>query len=425
MMLDEIEFARIVASAYQYLYDFVALRSHPLTDLLVPDPELRRKQKAWIVHDILINIIDELALAPSAPVFSREWRRHRLLVLRYGDGVAPKLVATELSVSLRHYYREHDAAIEAIADILWYRYITHSPLAKASIEPVEVAPAGDDERPALPESQHSDRIQLLRAEASHLRQESRFVQLASVVPEIVELVYEMAKQKNIEVKVQLRPDYTTIDMDRGILRQILAGVLAHLVELVPAGPLHIREEGSGDCTVLSIYGQRPCDNLDTEIWPSEDVQLKMLGELATMQRAQLQPLAATTGFCGFQLDLPSVTPRTVLLVDDNADTLDLFQRYLQHHHYATVSTQSSVEALHLALKFKPYAIVLDLMLPEYDGWDTLQKLVNHPNTHHIPVVICTILATRHLALSLGAAAFLEKPVKEAQLVATLDALVNA
>lgn len=425
-MLNEIEFARIVAAAYQYLYDFVVLRSHALTDLLVPDPELRRKQKAWMVHDILINVIDELAPGPSAPVFSREWRRHRLLVLRYGDGVAPKLVASELSVSLRHYYREHDAAIEAIASILWYRYIVHSPFANTPIPPVVVAPAHDDELPAVAEpDQHTDRLQLLRAEATNLRQESRFVQLADVVPGIVELVYEMAKQKNIEVKVQLRPDYTTIDMDRGILRQILAGVLAYLVELVQAGPLHIREESNGDRTLLRLYGHYTGGNLGTEMWPSENVQLTMLGELAAMQGAQLQPLPATAGLCGFQLDLPLVTQRTVLLVDDNADTLDLFQRYLQHHHYATVSTQSSVEAYHLALKFKPYAIVLDLMLPEYDGWDTLQKLVNHPNTHHIPVVICTILATRHLALSLGAAAFLEKPVKEEQLIATLDALVNA
>jgi CheY-like chemotaxis protein len=139
-----------------------------------------------------------------------------------------------------------------------------------------------------------------------------------------------------------------------------------------------------------------------------------------MQGARIKGLDSPPGHWGFQIDLPAATPRTILLVDDNADALELFQRYLHHHHYHTVATQSSIEAIHLAGKLKPYAIVLDLMLPDYDGWDVLQRLANHPETHQIPVIICTILGARHLALSLGAAAFLEKPVSEEQLIQALN-----
>jgi CheY-like chemotaxis protein len=52
-------------------------------------------------------------------------------------------------------------------------------------------------------------------------------------------------------------------------------------------------------------------------------------------------------------------------------------------------------------------------------------LLHQPDTHHIPIVVCTVLKQKELALSLGAAAFLEKPVKEHELVSALDALAGA
>jgi CheY-like chemotaxis protein len=112
----------------------------------------------------------------------------------------------------------------------------------------------------------------------------------------------------------------------------------------------------------------------------------------------------------------------VLLVDDNSDILELYQRYLQQRYYQAVPVQSGGEALRLASQLQPHAIVLDLMLPEQDGWEILQRLTNHPDTQSIPVVICSILRARQLALALGAAAFLEKPVDQVEFLGLLDTL---
>jgi CheY-like chemotaxis protein len=65
------------------------------------------------------------------------------------------------------------------------------------------------------------------------------------------------------------------------------------------------------------------------------------------------------------------------------------------------------------------------MLPGQDGWDLLQILLNRPETNHIPLIICTVLKQKELALSLGATAFLEKPVTEQALFSTLEALGEA
>ena len=61
-------------------------------------------------------------------------------------------------------------------------------------------------------------------------------------------------------------------------------------------------------------------------------------------------------------------------------------------------------------------------MPDQDGWDVLQTLANQPETRHIPVIVCTVLSAKELALSLGAAFFLEKPITEKALISTLRML---
>ena len=80
------------------------------------------------------------------------------------------------------------------------------------------------------------------------------------------------------------------------------------------------------------------------------------------------------------------------------------------------------DAIQMAKTLQPYAITLDVMIPDPDGWSVLQTLRNQLETRHIPVVVCTVLGTKELALSLGAAAFLEKPVTEEALLSALEAV---
>ena len=55
-----------------------------------------------------------------------------------------------------------------------------------------------------------------------------------------------------------------------------------------------------------------------------------------------------------------------------------------------------------------------------DGWTLLSQLREHPNTRNIPVIVCTILAHKQLAVTLGAADFIRKPVRRADFLAALD-----
>ncbi len=60
------------------------------------------------------------------------------------------------------------------------------------------------------------------------------------------------------------------------------------------------------------------------------------------------------------------------------------------------------------------------MLPGVDGWELLDNLREEPDTHHIPVIVCSILPEEPLALALGASCFLRKPVSQLEFLAALE-----
>jgi CheY-like chemotaxis protein len=266
------------------------------------------------------------------------------------------------------------------------------------------------------------------------------MRLSDVLKGVIALADEMARAKGLRLTLNSAPEATqplspgerksteeiALPLDGTMVRQILLGLLSYLGEQFVEGEIVVSVRCEAQEQIVEIVGSGQKTAATT---PHErEEQLATLYELAALQSAQLRPLA--TGISpqvtkeGFTLHLPRVPRRTVLLVDDNNDILELYQRYLQQREYRAISVQSGGEALRLASQLQPQAIVLDLMLPEQDGWEILQRLTNHPATQSIPVIICSILRARQLALALGAAAFLEKPVDETTLLTMLDKLIR-
>jgi CheY-like chemotaxis protein len=137
------------------------------------------------------------------------------------------------------------------------------------------------------------------------------------------------------------------------------------------------------------------------------------GELTLSLDGQDGPFSA-------ELVLPAIGRLPVLVIDDSVDSLRLLQRYVSDTRYYVVGVQDPGQALSLAEKVSPQIIVLDVMMPQVDGWEMLARLRQHPLTQHIPIVVCTILAEEELALSLGADGFLHKPVTRQAYLEALD-----
>jgi CheY-like chemotaxis protein len=404
--MDRSEFDRYVGELYARLYDLVYLRGHPLADLLPPVATAPRKEKGWRLHDLLLEVIKELDPGPDAPAFSREWRRYRLMAGRYTRGLDPGAVMQEIAVSRRQFYREHEAAIVAAADLLWERCLNHMPARPAAV------PSG----PAK-----LDPLEAARLDAARGAQAGRFSRPDEVIRGALALLDERLRQRRLTLRLSLPDPLPGVLADKAPLRQLLLGVIGYLIERAEAATLQLDAQVEANRLYLSVVADPP-QALRATSESEMAERLAAFAEMAALAGSELGALREGTQVVGFEIGLALETQRAVLVVDDNEDVLELARRYLALHDYTAITATSAEQAIELAARLQPFAIVLDLMLPGQDGWDALQALLNRPSTGRIPVVICSVLKQKELALSLGATAFLEKPLTEDGLVGALQAL---
>lgn len=117
--------------------------------------------------------------------------------------------------------------------------------------------------------------------------------------------------------------------------------------------------------------------------------------------------------------------RRLLIVDDQEDMARLLGALFCECGYEVVTARHGREALARAPHFEPDAVMLDVMMPEMDGWQVLAALRRQRATARLPVVMMSAAAdprNHHRARESGAA-YLEKPFRFAQAVSALEALL--
>ena len=107
-----------------------------------------------------------------------------------------------------------------------------------------------------------------------------------------------------------------------------------------------------------------------------------------------------------------MSQKLILVCDDNEDNRVVFKAVLEHAGFAVVVAQDGAEALEEARAFTPSLILMDLMMPGLDGWQTVAQLKADPVTAEIPVV--AVSADVHVNSDLlhrgGFCAFVPKPI---------------
>jgi CheY-like chemotaxis protein len=393
------EFVGFLRSALHYLYDPVHLRRSPLVDLFgrstAPD-------RAAALQRILTETIRSIKPSEVEPPQSAAWHIYDTLSLQYIRQFDRNVVANQLGISDRQLRRVQRLALEAMAQQLWQQFELDALLDTPLISP------------GL-----SDKTQALNTELGWLKADES-VELDTVQETfrtIESLVQPLSTNWKTSVKIDILSGLEDIPVPQMALRSILLTILNALIPCAAGG--HIEVNVSRDVTYIQtrihcapITSQ---EGLDSDFVTARQVAEFYKASLTIGQNAR-----------EFNAQLAILAPKQILIlvVDDNADWLEMLKRYAVGTRYRVVTTRDPRGAAALAEKIQPALILLDVMMPNVDGWQVLSEIRQNQMIHTIPIVVCTVLPLADLSLSLGVNAFLQKPITQGQFLELLDQLTK-
>ena len=121
------------------------------------------------------------------------------------------------------------------------------------------------------------------------------------------------------------------------------------------------------------------------------------------------------------------SPPLVLVVDDFQDNREMFAEFLSLSGFRVAEAATGREAIDRGFELLPDVILMDLSLPELDGWEATRQLKNDPRTQHIPIVALTghaLADHSREAREAGCDAFLTKPCLPEVLVVEIRRMLD-
>jgi two-component system cell cycle response regulator DivK len=113
---------------------------------------------------------------------------------------------------------------------------------------------------------------------------------------------------------------------------------------------------------------------------------------------------------------------TLLIIEDNEQNLYLMRFLLEKNGFTVIGAGSGPEGIKMALSRKPAAVLLDIQLPEMDGYAVAAELKKHDELNSMPIIAVTsyaMVGDREQILSAGATGYIEKPINPETFVAEI------
>jgi CheY-like chemotaxis protein len=393
-------FTELVRDALLHLYQPAGLHGHALLALAGEALAGEAAPGQWLRRSLL-DAIAAVQPEPGVASSARAWRIHRILELRYLEGHDVASIIEQIALSKSQYHREHHRALETVAALLWERW---------RVAERWSTPATDPARATEREAARHAAEQLLPGSPP------RPVDLLAVIAGLGEILRPLCTRRNVTLQLPAPLALPPVLGERVALRQALLAVLAPAVATAIDSTITV-EVADGDRQIdLRLRGvvAGPLTAIERGVQESRPFVDGLRGTVVYSPAAD--------GAWGVHLALPRGDRPALLVVDNNADFIRLVERFLASHPWEVIAA-STVEHAHArARAHHPAAILLDVVIPDRDGWDLLLALKTTPETRDIPVIICSVLNEPEVATSLGATAYLHKPISQQQLTALLERL---
>ena len=310
----------------------------------------------------------------------------------------------------------------------------------------------------------NDVLDLSKVEAGKMELEPSRVNIKGLLENSLIMIKEKAMKLGVKLDLQISQELIDLEIsaDERKLKQIMFNLLSNAAKFTPAGgEIHITAQS----TINNKQSSIQISVADTGIGIKPEDQERVFGEFeqvdstfARQQQGTGLGLALTRKLVElhggdiwveskgegkgstFTFVVPikaleregeiSIEPEEplpsrpdvddsrplILVVEDDLQASELISIYLSEAGYGVAHAFDGEQAIQMTRELRPYAIILDIVLPKKDGWEVLAELKSLSEVKDIPVVIVSTVDNRLFGLNLGAVEYFVKPVNKEQLI---------
>ncbi|PZQ97074.1 MAG: hybrid sensor histidine kinase/response regulator [Cereibacter sphaeroides] len=294
----------------------------------------------------------------------------------------------------------------------------------------------------------NDILDLSKIEAGKVEVFVETFDIAELISDVAATVMPMVQKNANQLVMNVAPDTGSMETDKTKLRQNLFNLLSNATKFTKNGTIElsvhvaaglvtfaIRDEGIGmteEQQVRLFQAFVQADSSTTRNYGGTGLGLAIVRQFTEMLGGSIAVTSSPGKGSTFTMALPvtfhhvpeeTAAPlpdaANVLIVDDDPVARRGLAKLISAEGYGVLTASDANSGLSLARKHHPVAIVLDVIMPERDGWSMLREIKEDAELCEIPVILATILTDREMGLAFGAIEFLSKPIDAKILVQRL------
>ena len=308
----------------------------------------------------------------------------------------------------------------------------------------------------------NDILDLSKIEAGKMEVRYEDVMLDELIGEVEKSISPLAVKKGIKFKVT-RDSNTQIiiNTDRGKVVQVLINLLGNAVKFTDNGSVTLRIITSDDKLCFEVIDTgigiteedrklifeefRQIDGSITRKYGGTGLGLTICRKITELLDGNLSVSSQPGKGSTFEFTVPlrysdkplsgvknKVDVETliknrknpILVIDDDEEVRYTIGQYLISNGYEVIFAEDGESGVSMAREYQPFAITLDVMLPNKDGWSVLKELKEDIKTKDIPVILISILGDKNIGYGLGAFEYFVKPISSDKLLSAFLRLEN-
>ncbi|MBI2974544.1 MAG: response regulator, partial [Deltaproteobacteria bacterium] len=273
--------------------------------------------------------------------------------------------------------------------------------------------------------------------------------MADVIKEVIDSFKHLAENKRINLRLIEKTDLPSVYADKDKITQIIINLLSNALKFTPEGgfvevstdytksdkefvEVEVKDSGMGiaeDDMPKLFHKFQQIDGSITRKIGGTGLGLAISREIIEMHEGRIWAASELGKGSRFGFILPvipmgkiKVDKKRILIIDDDPDLCETLKTRLEANEFIVFTALNGMDGIELAKKNRPNLIILDLMMPEMDGFQVCQSLMKDSQTSSIPVVVLTVLDQEEAirkALCKGAVGYMIKPYDSESLLETV------